>query len=258
MISLKTESEIAIIGQGGKILSKILGQIVNAIKPGVTTGELEFLACQLIEEAGGSPSFKGYRGSPQSKPYPTALCISINDQVVHAPALPSRDIVSGDIVSIDIGMKYPKTKGLFTDMAITVPVGRIDKDAQKLIDVTKKSLELAIRKSEPGNSVYEIGRIVEDYVTSHGFSVVRDLVGHGVGHAVHEEPQIPNFPVEANKKVILKPGMVIAIEPMVNMGRYEVITGPDGMSIDTADGSLSAHFEHTIAITDKGPVVLTK
>lgn len=258
MIIYKTEAEIALIHEGGRRLGKILKRLTASIKPGTTTGELEALACQLIEQAGGRPSFKGYRSSPQGKPYPTALCISINHQVVHAPALPSRPIKAGDVVSIDIGMEYPAENGLFTDMAVTVGIGSIGRAAEALIAATRKSLELAIKQVKPGASVYDIGRAVEDYVVSHGFSVVRDLVGHGVGKAVHEEPQIPNFPIEANKRVMLKPGMVIAIEPMVNMGRHEVVTGPDGMSIDTADESLSAHFEHTVAVTRTGHLVLTK
>lgn len=258
MIIIKTDAEIAKIQEGGKILSDILKQIAQSTKPDMTTGDLEEMACDLIKQAGGRPSFKGYCPVPQGRPYPTALCISINHQVVHAPALPPRTIKEGDLVSIDIGMEYPAQNGYFTDMAVTFGVGKISAAAQKLIEVTKQSLELAIKKVKPGASIYDIGRTVEDYVVSHGFSVVRDLVGHGVGKAVHEEPQIPNFPIEANKRILLKPGMVIAIEPMVNMGRHEVVTGPDGMSIDTADESLSAHFEHTVAVTKTGHLVLTK
>ncbi|NTW22825.1 type I methionyl aminopeptidase [Candidatus Falkowbacteria bacterium] len=258
MIIIKTEAEIAKIGEGGKILSLILKKVAESAKPGTTTAELEKLACELIDQAGGRPAFKGYCPVPQGRPYPTALCISINHQVVHAPALPARAIFDGDIVSIDIGMEYPARNGYFTDMAVTFGVGKIGARAQKLIEATKQSLELAIKKVKPGASIYDIGRAVEDYVVSQGFSVVRDLVGHGVGKAVHEEPQIPNFPIEANKRILLKPGMVIAIEPMVNMGRHEVVTGPDGMSIDTADESLSAHFEHTVAVTKTGNLVLTR
>jgi len=257
MIIIKTEAEIAKIHEGGKILSDILKKICLAAKPGMTTADLEKLACELIKRAGGRPSFKGYCPVPQGRPYPTALCISINHQVVHAPALPAREIFNGDLVSIDIGMEYPAQNGYFTDMAVSFGVGKISPRTKKLMDVTKKSLELAIKKVRPGATIYDIGRTVEDYVVSHGFSVVRDLVGHGVGKAVHEEPQIPNFPMEANKKILLKPGMVIAIEPMVNMGRHEVVTGPDGMSIDSADESLSAHFEHTVAVTKTGHLVLT-
>ncbi|KKQ60374.1 MAG: Methionine aminopeptidase [Parcubacteria group bacterium GW2011_GWE2_38_18] len=265
MIIIKTKQEIEIIHEGGKKLSKVLKQVLAEVKAGVTTETLETLACDLIERAGGRPAFKGYKQSHHDEPYPTALCVSINDEVVHAPALPSRTIKEGDVVSIDVGMEFPfnkaserKQRGLFTDMAATVAVGKVDERVQQLIKATKKSLELAIEKVKPGVSLYEIGKTIEDYIEKQGFKVVKDLVGHGVGKEIHEDPMVPNYPMEQCRKILLKPGMVIAIEPMVNIGRHHIITAPDGLSIKTADGSISAHFEHTVAVTETGHIVLTE
>ncbi|MEI8360901.1 MAG: type I methionyl aminopeptidase [bacterium] len=255
MITIKTEKEIDDIREGGKILANVLQEVAKLVKPGATTGELELLACELILKSGGKPSFKGYRTSKKEKAFPTALCVSINNEVVHVPALPARMIKEGDIVSIDIGMEYLK---LFTDMAITVPCGVISDQAKKLLAATKKSLELAIKKIKPGLSLYELGKTVEDYIDEQGFSVVRQLVGHGVGHHVHEDPQIPNYAVESNKNICLKEGMVIAVEPMVNVGRWQITADKSGWIIKTEDGSLSAHFEHTIAVTKNGYKVMTE
>lgn len=255
MITYKSDNEIKLLQEGGHILAKILKRLLSELKPGVSTEQLENIACKLMAEAGGKPAFKGYRSYPGAKPYPTALCISFNDEVVHAPALPSRIVKAGDVVSIDIGMEY---KGFFTDMAATQAVGKVDKNITKLLAVTKKSLEVAIKKVKPGATVYDLGKAVEDCIDREGFSVVRDLVGHGVGYGVHEDPQIPNFAMDDMKRVVLAPGMVIAIEPMVNLGKHHIYTGPDGLTIKTADGSISAHFEHTIAVTKTGHLVLTK
>ncbi|KKR19918.1 MAG: Methionine aminopeptidase [Parcubacteria group bacterium GW2011_GWE2_39_37] len=255
MIIIKTEKEIDTIHEGGKKLAEVLKQVLAEVKVGVTTETLENLACELIEQFGGRPAFKGYKQSHYDQPYPTALCISINDEVVHAPAIPSRTIAEGDVVSIDVGMEFA---GLFTDMAATVAVGKVDEKINKLIAATKKSLELAIEKVKPGVSLYEVGKTIEDYIEKQGFKVVRDLVGHGVGKEIHEDPMVPNYPMEQCRKILLKPGMVIAIEPMVNIGRHHIITAPDGLSIKTADGSISAHFEHTVAVTETGHRVLTE
>lgn len=240
--------------RGGKKLARILKRLAREVEPGVTTAHLERLACELIARAGGQPAFKGYKSEHDSKPYPTALCLSINSEVVHAPALPTRTLKEGDIVGIDVGMKY---EGLFTDTAVTVGVGGISREAKRLMDITKKALKLAIKKVAPGATLNDVGGAVEEFVLANGFSVVRDLVGHGVGHAVHEEPQIPNFSSESGKNVTLKPGMVLAIEPMINAGSYQVYTAADGFTIKTADGSLSAHFEHTVAVTKRGHLILT-
>jgi methionyl aminopeptidase len=221
------------------------------------------MACDLIKKAGARPSFKGYKSDLERKEFPTALCVSINNQVVHAPSLPSRRLAAGDIVGIDLGIEYPfenGEKGFYTDMAVTIPVGKISAEAKKLIKATKKSLGMAIAEVKPGNHLSDIGRAVQNCIESQGFSVVRDLVGHGVGYAVHEDPQIPNFIVKNGKfeDAELKPRMVLAIEPMVNAGSPEIKSMPDGFTIETLDGCLSAHFEHTVAVTDGGCEVLTE
>jgi methionyl aminopeptidase len=258
MIILKTEKEIEIIRQGGKRLAKILRRLGKEIRPGVTTRDLERLACEIIERAGGKPSFKGYQSKYDKKPYPTALCISVNDEVVHAPAMPVRILREGDIVGIDVGMRFPAKDGYYTDMAETFAVGKVSSEAKRLMEVTKKSLKLAIKTVRPGSTLNDIGRAVEDYVLANGFSVVRDLVGHGVGTAVHEEPNVPNFSFDERADITLKPGMVIAIEPMINAGGYQVYTASDGLTIKTVDHSLSAHFEHTVAVTKRGHKILTE
>jgi len=301
MVTIKTDKEIEVMREGGRILANIMKKLKAEIKPGVTTGHLEQMACSLINEAAGRPSFKGYKSGRDGVAFPTALCASINDEVVHTPALPSRRLNNGDIIGVDLGMEYPYEKscqyclragsarqdvsspippskrgaegdkikkfgldrnvrGYYTDMAFTVGVGKISKEASKLIKATVKSLELAIKQVKPGNTLSDIAIAVQDYVEAHGFSVVRDLVGHGVGYAVHEDPQIPNY-VAPEKKfddVILRQGMVLAIEPMVNAGSYEIKSMPDGMTIKTVDGRLSAHFEHTVAVTKDGCKVLTE
>lgn len=262
MIIIKTKKEIAIMQKGGIILANILKKLIKEVKPGITTGHIEKMACDLIKQAGGRPSFKGYKSMHDAHAFPTALCTSINDEIVHAPALPSRKLKSGDIIGIDLGMEHPYGKninGYYTDMAVTVPVGKINKQTKKLINVTKKSLTLAIKQVKPSNSLNDIGRAIQQYVEAEGFSVVRELVGHGVGTAVHEEPQVPNYEVVDSglDNIVLRSGMVIAIEPMVNVGGWKVKTGNDGFTILTADNSLSAHFEHTVAVMEKGCEVLT-
>jgi methionyl aminopeptidase len=195
--------------------------------------------------------------------------VSVNNEVVHAPALPSRELKAGDIMTIDIGMEYPyraKTsdgqtakRGYYTDMAASVAVGKVSRQAQKLIKVTKEALAQGIDQVRPGNSLNNIGKAIEQYVERNSeFGIVRDMVGHGVGYDLHEDPQIPNYDLPYNKKIILKPGMVLAIEPMVNIGGWQVKTGSDGLTILTADGSLSAQFEHTVVVTEQGYEILTK
>lgn len=259
MVIYKTKEEIAKIKEGGRILAKILDQIKKEVKPGVDTEYLEEMACRLIEEAGGRPSFKGYKSG--GKPFPTALCTSINDEVVHAPAIPAKVLNEGDIIGIDIGMEYPYRngeQGFYTDMAETVAVGKISPEAKKLVKVTKECLYLAIKQMKPKNTLNDIARAVQTHAEKNGFSVIRDLVGHGVGKAVHEAPNVPNFVVDKGFDVVLEPGMVLAVEPMINVGSPKIKTGKDGVSIVTVDGKLSAHFEHTIAITESGHDVLTK
>ena len=255
MITIKNDNEIELLRQGGKILGQITKELLKEIKPGATTGHLEQMADFLITKFGGSPSFKGYKSNKNEPPFPTILCASINNEVVHAPSLPSRELKSGDIINIDIGMQY---KGFYTDMAATAAVGKVNREAQKLIKTTKQALVKGIEQVRPGNSLNNIGKAIEQYIEASGFSVVRDLVGHGVGYGVHEDPQIPNYDVPYNKKIILKPGMVLAIEPMINVGDWQVKDGLDGMTILTADGSLSAQFEHTVLVTATGHEILTK
>ncbi len=268
MITIKKDNEIKLLGQGGKILGRILKQLVAEVKPGITTGHLEQMADFLIKKAGGRPSFKGYKSDQDDKPYPTALCTCINDEVVHAPSLPSRELKSGDIINIDVGMEFPyypqgspdkpHKQGYYTDMAATVAVGKVSREAQKLIKVAREALALGIKQVRPGNSLNNIGKVIEQYALANNFSVVRDLVGHGVGYDLHEDPQIPNYDLSYSKKIILKPGMVLAIEPMVNAGDWRVKDGADGLTILTADGSLSAQFEHTVLVTENGYEILTK
>jgi len=269
MITIKKDNEIELLRQGGKILGSILKQLIAEVRPGVTTGHLEQMADFLIKKAGGRPSFKGFKSDKDDKPYPTALCACINNEVVHVPSLPSRELKSGDIISIDVGMEFPAyaevpknkalvKKGYYTDMAAAVAVGKVSREAQKLIRVTKQALMLGIKQIRPGNSLNNIGKTIERYVKANNFSVVRDLVGHGVGYDLHEDPQIPNYDLDYNKKIILKPGMVLAIEPMVNVGDWRVKDGSDGLAILTLDGSLSAQFEHTILVTEDGYEILTK
>ncbi|MDO8592575.1 MAG: type I methionyl aminopeptidase [bacterium] len=255
MITIKKENEIEILRQGGKILGGIMKKLLAEIKPGASTGQLEQMADNLIREAGGRPSFKGYKSKKNDQPFPTALCACVNNEVVHAPSLPPRQLKSGDIINIDIGMQY---QGLYTDMAATAATGKASREAQRLIKITKQALELGLEQVRPGNNLNNIGKAIEQHVLAGGFSVVRDLVGHGVGYGLHEEPQIPNYELSYNKKIILKPGMVLAIEPMVNAGDWRVKEAADGLTILTADGSLSAQFEHTVVVTESGHEVLTR
>jgi len=258
MITIKTPQEIKILHQGGKILADILRQVVKSAKPGVKTIELDQLAEKLIIEKGGIPSFKDYKNFSTDPAYPNTICSSVNEQLVHT--LPSvYELKLGDILSIDIGMKYPVLgQGLFTDMAVTVPIGKIPELTKILLKVTEKSLELGIRQVRPGNRISDISRAVQEHVESHNFSIIRQLVGHGVGYQVHEEPRIPNYVDKTIYDVELKEGMVLAIEPMVSIGNFLVKTLDDGWTAVMADGSLCAHFEHTVAVTKKGVKILTK
>src|SRR3989344_4383461 len=254
---IKTAEEIKIIREGGKRLAAILDEVLGHAKPGITTAELDQLAETLIIKTGGVPSFKNYRSRESEPPFPSTICASVNQQLVHTPASDYK-LQAGDILTIDIGMRYPAVGGLYTDMAKTIGIGTISQAAQKLLDVTAQSLTRAIAAAKPGGEIADISRAVQTFVEQHGFSVVRQLVGHGVGYAVHEEPRVPNFVTSKSPTVKLVEGMVLAIEPMVNIGDPVVTTLDDGWTIATADGSLCAHFEHTIAITKKGATVLTQ
>lgn len=247
MITVKSEQEIEDLAEGGRLLAQILKKVGRQTKPGVNLLKLEKLTDELIRQSGAGPSFKNYQG------YPSSICLSVNEEVVHC--LP-RDYVikEGDLVSLDCGLKY---KGLYTDMAVTVAAGMVNLEAQKLMQVTKKALALGIEAVRPGVKVGDIGAAIAEYVEKKGLSVVRQLVGHGVGYQVHEEPRIPNFGTKGQGPE-LKPGMVLALEPMVNSGAYEVVFEPQGWRVTTKDQSLSAHFEKTIAVTNKGVRILTE
>ena len=254
MALLKSPQEIEILRTGGKILAEILKLVAKEAKASVTTAELDELAERMIREKGGEPSFKGYGDHGPS--YPATLCTSINEQVVHG--IPGSTVLKdGDVLSLDIGMKYPKKSGLFTDMAVTVAIGRIGEIEKKLIKVTRHALDIWLNKIKPNVDLNEIARQVQEYVESNGFSVIRELAGHGVGHAVHESPMIPNY-YSPNSEFILKEGMVLALEPMVSAGGYRIKTLSDGWTIVTVDKSVCAHFEHTVAVTKNGCEVLTK
>lgn len=276
MIYYKSVAEIKIIKEGGRRLAAILARLIQEVKPGAQTGDWEELALALIKEAGGRPSFQNYPMGGDLF-FPSALCVSINNEVVHGSALPSRLVKEGDIVDLDIGMEWPVTEelreryeaplnphsekgGFFTDMCVTVGAGRISPEAKKLLSVSEEALYLAIKQVKPGRTINDIARAVETQAESRGYGVVRDLVGHGVGYYAHEEPDVFNFTIKENSpdNVVLKPGMVIAIEPMINAGGWRIKVAANGYTILTADDSLSAHFEHTVAVTDSGAEILTK
>ncbi len=249
MIKLKSERELEIMAEGGKILAGTHAALRQAVKPGVTTAELDKVAERFIRShTGATPAFKGLYG------FPGSICVSINEEIVHGIPSKKRVLREGDIVSLDVGVGY---KGLVTDAAITLPVGAIDETSQRLLDVTRASLEAGIAAARAGNQVGDIGAAVQAVVEAAGFSVVRELVGHGVGTEMHEEPQIPNYG-KPHRGTKLNPGLTIAIEPMVNVGGHAIKTLADRWTIVAADGSRSAHFEHTVAITENGPRVLTR
>lgn len=261
---IKTPEEIKKIKEGGQIMGRILDDLAKMCKPGMSTWEVDKMAEKMIIEAGGRPAFKGYKNRPSDTPFPSTICASINEELVHGIAKKDAILKNGDIFTIDIGMEWPFTgpkdvEGYYTDTALTIPIGKIPPKTRELLRVTQESLEEGIRAIKPGNTIADIGRAIEDYIKSQGkYGIVRDLVGHGVGHAVHEEPRIPNFYDRALDFIVLKPGMVVAIEPMVSLGTWKVTTATDGWTILMADGSLSAHFEHTVIVTKGGNVVATR
>lgn len=247
MVHTRSDREISLIAQSCQIVADTLEMLSGHIKPGTTLKTLDQLAEDFILSRGARPAFKGYMG------YPATLCISVNDVVVHG--IPTEDTLKeGQIVGIDCGAEL---NGYYGDHARTFSVGKIDADKEKLMRVTKESLEKGIAQAIPGNFVGDIGNAVQNHAESNGFSVVRELVGHGIGTELHEEPQIPNYG-SPKQGYQLKEGMVIAIEPMINKGEKEIFTGEDGWTVFTKDGQDSAHFEHTIAITNNGPVVLSQ
>jgi methionyl aminopeptidase len=247
-IVLKSRDEIAIMREAGRILAETLQLVVSRVRPGLIEKELDDIARREFKKRGVIPTFLGYA----QPPYPATICVSVNDEVVHG--IPGkREISDGDIVSIDIGCTY---KGFVADMAVTVGAGNVSPEAQKLIEVTREAVWCGIRAARGGSRVGDIGHAIQTYVEGEGYSVVREYVGHGVGRQMHEDPQIPNYG-NPSTGAVLRPGMVIAIEPMVNIGGWQTKKDSDNWTVRTADGSLSAHFEHTLAITEGEAEVLT-
>ena len=251
MIKLKTERDIETIAKSGRILAEVLEKISQEAKEGVILDYLDKLTRDLLQEAGAKPAFLGYRPTSSEQPFPAALCLSLNEQVVHG--LPSSyKLRSGDLLKIDLGVDY---KGYISDSAITLGIGKISPTAKKLIEAVKKSLEAAINETRPGKHLGDLGFAIELTIKKAGFNVVKGLTGHGVGFELHEDPTILNYG-NKGEGLALKPGMVLAIEPMACLGKGRIIQRADD-SFATADGSLTAHFEHTVAVTEKGPRILT-
>ncbi len=254
-IIIKTKEEIEIIREGGKHLATVLYKVKEKVAPGISTKDLDLYAEKLIREMRDEPAFLGYRPDGADRPFPATLCVSVNDEVVHGIPKKDRILKAGDIVSIDLGVKH---RGLFTDMAMTVPVGKVSKEDLKLMQVTEESLQVGIEAALGGNTVGDVGYAIESYIRSQGkYGIVEVLSGHGVGKKIHEDPYIPNFG-KRGKGEKLVPGMIVALEPMINLGTKHVTIDEDGYTIRTADGKRSAHFEHTILITDGEPEILTK
>ncbi len=247
MISLKTERELSQMRKAGAIVGLILDEMAKMVQPGMTTAELDLFAESRCRDLKVVPAFKGYHG------FPGTVCISVNEEVVHGIPSPKRVLKKGDIVGLDFGVIHD---GWYGDSARTVAVGVISREAQQLIDVTRESLNRGIQECREGNRIFDIGHAIQNYVEEFGYGVVREFVGHGIGRALHEEPQVPNYGPKG-KGLLLKVGMVLAIEPMINAGSHEVKVLKDGWTAVTADHSLSAHFEHTVAITSNGPEILT-
>jgi len=256
MIIIKSEKEIEAMREGGIILAKIMKEIGESIAPGKSTWKINKLAEELVFDNGGKAIFKGY-GQESGHPFPAGSCISLNDEVVHGIPKEDRIIHEGDLVKVDIGMKY---KGMITDMARTFAVGKISEKAQKLMETTNRCLDLGIDKLKAGNTLGDYSKAVQKYSEGQGFSVIRALVGHGVGKELHEDPYIPNFasPKSPENKIVLKEGMTLALEPMLNEGNCNIKLGKDGWTYQTEDGKLSAHFEDTVVIREDGAEMLTR
>ena len=254
MIIIKTKDEIEVLREGGKRLAFVLNKVAEKVAPGISTWELDQYALKLITEMGDYPAFLNYRPDGAPSPYPASLCVSVNDEVVHGIPKKDKILKEGDIASLDLGLRH---KGLFTDMAMTVGVGEVSGASLKLMEITKKALEVGIRVACAGNRIGDISNAIEKFARPHKYGIVEVLAGHGVGKAIHEDPFIPNFgKVGTGAKLV--PGMVIALEPMLNNGTKNVTIDNDGWTFRTADRKKSAHFEHTILITEGEPEILTK
>jgi len=244
---LKSKTEIEQMKRAGSVVAQVLQELAQMVKPGVSTADLDLFAQVRTKELGAKPAFKGYHG------FPATLCVSVNEEVVHGIPSKKRILNEGDIVGVDFGVVL---NGWYGDSAKTFCVGKVSEEIEKLVKITEKSLYLGIEQARAGNHLFDIGHAVQNYVESYGFSVVREFVGHGIGRNLHEDPQVPNYGSKG-KGMLLKPGMVLAIEPMINAGKPEVKVLSDGWTAVTADRKWSAHFEHTIAITEQGTEILT-
>lgn len=254
MITIKTPDDIATLREGGKRHAYILREVVKMAKPGVRIADMDTKAAEFIRESGDGSSFLGYQPYGAKRPYPATLCVSINDEIVHGiPTEGDKVLKEGDIVGIDLGLIHD---GLFTDAAVTVAVGRVSDEAQELLTVTKKALSAGIKAAKAGGRIGDISAAIQRIGDAHGYGIVEELAGHGVGYDVHEPPYVPNHG-NAGQGEVLKPGMVLAIEPMFNLGTKKIKLDADGYTYRTADGKSSAHFEHTVVITEKGAEVLT-
>jgi len=252
VVTIKSSKDIEILREGGKRLSYILGEVVKAVRPGILESELDIIAERLINEGGDKPAFKNYKPDGSKIAFPASLCVSVNNEVVHG--IPEdKELKNGDIVGLDLGLEH---KGLFTDMAVTVPVGVVDGNAKKLIKVTRNALESAIKAIKDGVCVGDIGEAINSIAIKNQYSTVKDLSGHGVGYEIHEPPYVPNFG-KKGKGFCLLEGMVIAIEPMLNEGSEYIEEDKDNFTVITEDGKRSAHFEKTVVVTKKGAEVLT-
>ncbi len=248
MIIVKSKEELLVMRQAGRIVAKVLDELKNFVRQGRSTKQIDDLVNRIVNQEGAEPAFLGYRG------FPASVCTSVNEQVVHA--IPRKNVIlnDGDIISLDVGVKY---QGYYGDAAITLPIGEIDREAQNLIKVTRQALHDGIEQAQVGNRLHDVSATIQRRAENHGYSVVREFVGHGIGQKMHEDPQIPNYG-QAGTGPILKEGMVLALEPMVNAGVADVKVLDDDWTVVTADSKLSAHFEHTVAITKDGPEILTK
>jgi methionyl aminopeptidase len=246
-ILVKTSDEIKLMQDANQIVAETLSMLIDIVEPGITTYELDRMAEDLCRKRGSTPAFKGYHG------FPASLCVSLNEEVVHGIPTRKRKLKKGDIISVDFGVCY---KGFYGDSAVTIPIGTISKKRQDLLRVTKESLDHAIQQVVIGNRISDISKAVQDHVEKEGYSIVRQFVGHGIGTSLHEGPEIPNY-IQGGQSPRLIEGMVLAIEPMVNIGTYKVKVLRDGWTVITADNKPSAHFEHSVAVTGKGPLVLS-
>ncbi|MBU0646335.1 type I methionyl aminopeptidase [Patescibacteria group bacterium] len=254
MALIKTPEEIIKLKAGGQLLSQALKAAVEAVRPGVKISKLNAIAEKVIIDGGGRPSFKGFKTSPEDTPFPSTVCISVNEEIVHGLGNRDRQLKAGDIVGLDVGCWY---QDLCTDMSVTVPVGPIAPEVRRLLDVTKQALLEGVAAAKVGATIADISAAIQAPADQQGYGIIRSLSGHGVGHAVHEAPAVPNFTDPSQPNIEIKDGMILALEPMFALGDYRVRTGDDGWAVIMADDSLSAHFEVTIACLKNGPEIIT-